>query len=330
MKNIVIFIDGTGQDRSQQELAGQTNVARLCLACSNIKGQKVHYYNGVGTGVGESILGGAFGIGLEERILKAYSFLQQEVGIARQRNEEYHIYLFGFSRGAFAVRWLAELVEFSGIPAFGVSERLGVVNLFRGKKEDAEALRKSGQYYDADIQFIGVWDTVQSTLTQDFGISSLPKNVSAAYHAMALDEYRAKFPVSRFDADVRVKEVWFAGCHTDVGGGYVDGRATADCSLKWILDGAKECGLVVNEDALSISNQLSEPVIHDELESAGFTGFLWRAINFLKGEKRVVRQVEPNDVIHWTVNAFASQYSIMHEQSLAACTEEPQRFANIA
>lgn len=330
MKNIVVFIDGTGQDRSQQELAGQTNVSRLCSACSDFDNQKVHYYNGVGTGVGESILGSAFGVGLEERILRAYSFLQQEVGIARQQNEDYHIYLFGFSRGAFAVRWLAELVEFSGIPAFGVSERLGVVNLLKGKKDDAETLRKQGKYYDADIRFIGVWDTVQSTLTQDFGIASLPKNVTAAYHAMALDEYRAKFPVSRFNKDSRVKEVWFAGCHTDVGGGYVDGRATADCALEWISNGAKQYGLLVNDDVLATSHQPLKPIIHDELKAAGFTGFLWRTINFFKGEKRIVREVSPNDMVHWSVSVFASNYSINHVQSLVVCSEEPRTFANIA
>ena len=67
MKNMVVFIDGTNQDRSKQELKDMSNVARLHEACRHLSQgnvvQKVRYCKGVGTDVHERFSGGAFGIG---------------------------------------------------------------------------------------------------------------------------------------------------------------------------------------------------------------------------------------------------------------------------
>ena len=324
MKNIVVFIDGTGQDRSKQELSDITNVGRLHDACKGLSSagvfQKVKYCNGVGTGVHETFSGGAFGIGLDERIIEGYLFLQQEVGLSRAKNEPYKIFIFGFSRGAFAARWLSEVIEFSGIPLMGKSERLGIVNLWNRDSENARKLRKCGDQYDANVEMIGVWDTVQATLTSDFGIKTIPSNVASAFHAMALDEYRVKFPVTRFLPDDRVKEVWFDGCHADVGGGYANGRKTADVALAWMADIAKRRGLLIDYDKLDLGRQKeARPEIHDELDDRGCLGFVWRFTNWLRRIKRNVRPVLTGDILHDTVQIWKQKYAINHIQNLDAC-----------
>lgn len=324
MKNIAVFIDGTGQDRSRQELADVTNVGRLHDACKGLSFadvfQKVKYCNGVGTGVHETFSGGAFGVGLDERIIDGYLFLQQEVGLSRAKNESYKIFIFGFSRGAFAARWLAEVIEFSGIPVIGKSERKGIVNLWNGDREKARKLRECGDQYDVNVEMVGVWDTVQATLTSDFGIATIPANAASAYHAMALDEYRVKFPVTRFAADSRVIEVWFDGCHADVGGGYENGRKTADAALVWMADMAKARGLLIDYDKLDLGRQKEgRPEIHDELANRGWLGCVWRFTNWVRRIKRNVRPVLAGDILHDTVQAWKQKYAISHLQDLEAC-----------
>ena len=71
--------------------------------------QLVHYDAGVGTGLLDSVSGGAFGLGLSENVREAYDFLV----------ENYHdgdeIYIFGFSRGAFTARSLVGLISKCGL-----------------------------------------------------------------------------------------------------------------------------------------------------------------------------------------------------------------------
>ena len=324
MKNIAVFIDGTGQDRSKQELSDVTNVGRLHDACKGLSSagvfQKVKYCNGVGTGVHERFSGGAFGIGLDKRIIEGYLFLQQEVGLARAKNEPYKIFIFGFSRGAFAARWLAEVIEFSGIPLMGKSERPGIMNLWNRDSENARKLRECGDQYDANVEMIGVWDTVQTTLTSDFGVKTIPVNAASAFHAMALDEFRVKFQVTRFAADNRVQEVWFDGCHADVGGGYENGRKTADAALVWMADRAREHGLLIDCDKLDLGRQKEErPEIHDELAGRGCLCFVWRFTNWIRRIKRNVRPVLAGDILHDTVQVWKQKYAINHLQNLDSC-----------
>lgn len=334
MKNIVVFIDGTGQDMSTQEKAERTNVARLYDGCKSIPGQAVRYCNGVGTDLYEGFTGNAFGKGLEKRVIEAYKFLQQEVGAARNNREDFKIFLFGFSRGAFAVRWLASVIAYSGIPKWGESERLGVYNMWNNNSKDANRLKDEGRYYDVPIEMIGVWDTVQATKTKDFGIKDIPCNVAAAYHAMALDEYRAKFKVTRFNPSIKVTEVWFAGCHADVGGGYEDGLVTANISLSWMIKMAEKHGLQVKRDNITNYEEdcyNKKPVIHDEMKpenegnpsqkEAGshWLAKLWKVTNWFSGVDKYVRLVLPTDSVHSSVGLWATEYDIAHLQNTQNC-----------
>jgi uncharacterized protein (DUF2235 family) len=125
------------------------------------------------------------------------------------------------------------------------------------------------------IRFLGLWDTVAAyglpvdEMTR--GVSQwlfplelperrLSERVQRACHALALDDERTTFhPVLwnerdekrppadkdgvRHTKDERISQVWFAGVHSNVGGGYPD-DSLAYIPLNWIMDEAQACGLV--------------------------------------------------------------------------------------
>jgi len=125
------------------------------------------------------------------------------------------------------------------------------------------------------IQFLGLWDTVAAyglpveEMTR--GISrylfplelpdrELDPKVFRARHALSLDDERTTFhPVlwdesketvlpadpktqERLIKDERISQVWFAGVHANVGGGYPD-DSLAEVPLNWIMDEAQTWGL---------------------------------------------------------------------------------------
>jgi len=130
--------------------------------------------------------------------------------------------------------------------------------------------------HDAGIHFIGVWDTVGALGLPDklvipalrnidgrlreewFGFldTELSPRVEAACHALAIDERREPFlPTLWTDqrgrpprinvAGSKVRQVWFAGAHSNVGGGYAD-TGLSDISLAWMARAAEQQGLTID------------------------------------------------------------------------------------
>ncbi len=184
------------------------------------------------------------------------------------------LYLFGFSRGAFTVRSLAGMIRNCGIVRkadFDNSPGLikKAFKLYRSHAEgdhpegvNAKKFRRehSGE---TDIQFVGVWDTVgalgnplwsNSPLTRmnKFHDTSLSRIIKNAYHAISIDEKRVNFKACLWDQQRSNREtqvleqVWFAGVHADVGGGYEDTRYS-DIPLAWMMEKAAACGLAFKD-----------------------------------------------------------------------------------
>ena len=148
-RNIAVFFDGTNQNRSMLPPQNWSNVVLLHDALVGDNGEDVvqsrKYIDGVGIREGEKITGGGFGIDLDRRIEEAYEFLWQEVNNAREDGEDPHVYLFGFSRGAYAARWLASLIQFSGIPKGDDAPRHKMfANHLEDRKDKAEKFREEG------------------------------------------------------------------------------------------------------------------------------------------------------------------------------------------
>jgi uncharacterized protein (DUF2235 family) len=120
-----------------------------------------------------------------------------------------------------------------------------------------------------EIHFIGVWDTVGS-LGIPLGVFSglnaglyqfhdltLSSYVDFAYHAIAIDEHRKPFSPTLWEqqesaaqAGQVLRQVWFTGAHSNVGGGYGE-CGLSDSTFLWIADGAKSAGLELDSDYVS-------------------------------------------------------------------------------
>jgi len=266
-KRLVVFCDGTWNSADKPAV---TNVCKLCNAVDRAEDaavpQIVKYEPGVGTRRWEKIRGGAFGVGLSRNVRECYEFLVDNY----EPGDE--LFFFGFSRGAFTARSLGGLVRNSGIL---LAEHRGMVKdaykLYRSPKRDdapsakaAKDFRDRYSHPDAEITFIGVWDTVGALgiplrglrwftkKDEQFHDVQLSRSVEHAFHALAVDEHRAPFRPTLWltrDENQDVQQVWFAGAHSDVGGGYAE-TGLSDIALQWMIDRAKGVGLAFDEEAM--------------------------------------------------------------------------------
>ena len=268
-KRLIVCSDGTWNtaDQSKDGTPCPTNVVKMARAISphddEGRPQIVFYDQGVGTGRGlDRLTGGAFGRGLEKNVEDAYRFL------VTNYDEGDEIYLFGFSRGAYTVRSTGGLIRNCGILKKRESHRIPeAYTMYRRKDahpDSQEARDFRAQYsFEASVYFIGVWDTVGSLgipiswlrfLTRhkyEFHDVTLSSTVKNAYQALAIDEHRKAFRPAVWDtkrgADQTVEQVWFAGAHSNVGGGYAD-SGLSDLALKWMTQKAALVGLAIDQE----------------------------------------------------------------------------------
>jgi uncharacterized protein (DUF2235 family) len=266
-KRLVMCCDGTWNTADQ---ACPTNVTKLALglAASSADGmeQRVFYHRGVGTGAGDRIRGGAFGVGLSQNVQDTYRFVVENY----EPGDE--LFFFGFSRGAFTARSTAGFLRNSGILKPQFENRIPqAYALYRDRTAhprgvEAQLFRRTYSY-ESRIRCIGVWDTVGALGVPLTGVplvdlfnkrwqfhdTTLSTTVDAAFHALAIDEKRRPFEPTLWQQQPdavgqRLEQVWFAGVHSDVGGGYPEGEL-ADITLLWMVSRAESCGLAFRPDA---------------------------------------------------------------------------------
>ena len=195
---------------------------------------EVFYLDGVGTrkGLLGKVAGGLFGAGGRRRIKEAEGHLT-----ARRRAGDTQIDILGFSRGAaLALHFANEVNEDHG---------------------------------GAPVRFLGLFDTVASfgkpgnELNVGWSLT-LPPNVHRCFHAMALDERRENFPLTRVVAPGggavnrdRLEEVWFRGVHSDIGGGKNAGLSSI--ALYWMICRAQATGLQFNADKVAQHKARRDP-----------------------------------------------------------------------
>lgn len=242
-KNIVVFCDGTGNRYAYEN----SNVVKLytCIqereglseledkqrlfeieknGLSEIeakKGQSAYYHPGVGTmgdprktgAIGKKISlikGLAFGSGFMQNLSDAYRYLMNEYA------DGDHIYIFGFSRGAYTARALAGAIYMYGLLCPGNEGHLAyLLDMFSRESHEAYYSREyekgetkvfregdiSMGFRDtfsrvAPIHFLGVWDTVSSLgFTNPIRLLFDGQNpvVRRVRHAVSVDERRCFF-----------------------------------------------------------------------------------------------------------------------------------------
>jgi uncharacterized protein (DUF2235 family) len=132
---------------------------------------------------------------------------------------------------------------------------------------------------DLKIKFVGVWDTVSALgfsqdfslllkwlfsaaekisnmipwLAHDFYDYELNNSIENAYQALSIDDERTTFhPLVWNEKNFtgHVEQVWFAGVHSNVGGGYPR-TGLSDVALQWMQSKAQAHGLVFYQDHLT-------------------------------------------------------------------------------
>lgn len=110
-----------------------------------------------------------------------------------------------------------------------------------------------------------------------FHDTTLSKIVDHAYHAISIDEKRGNFEPTLWnkspDADKEnpnqvLEQRWFAGVHSNIGGGYADEKLS-DITLHWMIEKAKTAGLVFEDDFV---NNCIKPDCNGKLYNS-FTSF---------------------------------------------------------
>ncbi len=301
-KNIVLCFDGT--DNSVD--GDCTNVMRLFRSLERSPRQLTYYDPGVGTLSDPSsttrtgrffsrLLDSALGHSLRDNFCEAYRFL------VRYYEPGDDIFLFGFSRGAYTARAVA-----AGLHAFGLvrpehenmtpyvwSLLLNEPGLDRGGFFEAPArFKKIFTSGDVPIHFVGVWDTV-SSLGWIWDFRSVPytsnnPSVRRVRHAVSIDERRAFFRSNLYcysgkqDASGKrtltvpvpgqdLKEVWFPGVHSDVGGGYPDDEGgLSKLALDWMIREAQSPYPITDPQGLQPPRQA--PLLIDAAEAARWLG----------------------------------------------------------
>ncbi|MCG8695051.1 MAG: DUF2235 domain-containing protein [Minwuiales bacterium] len=270
-KNIILCSDGTGNSGGKGR---GTNVWRLYNAIDRhgfrynpkVREQVTFYDDGVGTETNKlvRVATGAVGFGLGRNIRELYEFL------VKSYEPGDDVYLFGFSRGAYTVRSLAGMVCKCGLIDSNrySSEKLSaaVSDAFKAyrkawKKDNGAVVEFRDKHHPLDIKIrmIGVWDTVGAvgapivelrTLIDifypiKFHRTDLHPNVELGYHALAIDDERKSFHPELWneDSDCRepgtIEQVWFAGAHSNVGGGYPK-QGLASVTLDWMMTKAMD------------------------------------------------------------------------------------------
>ncbi|MFZ1469109.1 MAG: DUF2235 domain-containing protein [Paracoccaceae bacterium] len=201
------------------------------------------------------------GVGLNGQIRRAYGHL------ASHYREGDRIYLFGYSRGAFAVRSLAGLIDRVGLLRHDHATERNVTLAYRHYRhspasQSARLFIHEHCHIEAPIEMVGVWDTVKALglrlplmwmLTSGhhvFHSHQLGSSIRHGFHALALNETRAVFEPLLWDCppgwEGNVEQVWFRGAHGDIGGqlgAYEAARPLSNIPLVWMLDRAEACGL---------------------------------------------------------------------------------------
>lgn len=269
MKKLLICLDGTWNEAGAAAASDDTNVIRLFRSAQHFKspGQLAFYFQGVGSRTFEKLRGGILGYGLFEQVKDAY------LEIVNNYQPGDRLFIAGFSRGAFSARCLASFVTRCGIlknHSFDVADlrdKRAIDQLWDLYAQRSTHSRELADFCTTHchtpagfpVEAVAVWDTVGSlgipweifdhSVAVDllssinagkysFLDTDLPLSIPRAYHALALDEQRVPFEPTLFTgprvSDGSVLQVWFAGAHSNVGGGFAN-TGLSDIALDWMI-----------------------------------------------------------------------------------------------
>ncbi|KAL8953458.1 MAG: hypothetical protein Q9222_000662 [Ikaeria aurantiellina] len=236
------------------------------------RAQIIYYQAGVGTEESwwDHVYGGGTGAGLSENIREAYAFLAANylpgdeiflLGFSRGAFTARSIAAMISSVGLLTVEGMVEFYAIfkdwehqvdpkykSRWPDRPFPNKPSVTDPAYGNELEKRGLTR----LNITIRAIGVWDTVGALGIPDIGLiqrkstdysfidTKVAPNVEHAFQALALDEFRKPFGPTLWQKPegqqnpITLKQCWFPGVHSNVGGSYED-TGLADITLVWMI-----------------------------------------------------------------------------------------------
>jgi uncharacterized protein (DUF2235 family) len=265
MKRLIACFDGTWNKPADENLPEnqqvETNVRRFYESVLDTGtdgvSQMKWYDQGVGTNWFDHAIGGAFGAGLDLKILEGYKFL------AKNYEDGDEVFVLGFSRGAYTARSLVGMIRNCGLVTsrhvdFTIGMAYGIYRTRDDGVDSKTATRFRKMFArEIPIKFVGVWDTVGAlgipldilksvnAAFYEFHDTQLSHIVENGYQAIAIDENRKDYDICLWDPKAKpdqiIEQRWFVGAHCNVGGGYPE-RELSDMTLRWMQGKAAALG----------------------------------------------------------------------------------------
>jgi uncharacterized protein (DUF2235 family) len=313
-RRLALFLDGTWNTVNDD-----TNVWRMKSLCA-VNAEQICYYSpGVGTSFGDRVIGGMFGYGLDDEVIDAYQWLMENYELGD------HIFIFGFSRGAFTARSLSGFISKCGLLKPGAPMSLRQLYERYRKGNTVHTIRELANLADGALSFEekwlkeysmavpiwlqGVWDTVGAlgvpfgnlpTISRSryaFLETDLRINNDRAFHALAIDEHRLAFAPTLWTRSVKDDAQAYPPRPLDqveqrwfVGahadvGGGYDNGLLAQIPLKWLMQKAELHGLIFKA-GVTIDGDEGKAVVHDSF--ADMAGGIYRVLKLGRPHYRAI------------------------------------------
>lgn len=265
-RDLIFICDGTLSSIAQGQRTHAGTLFSLLAEGGGEHRRYVQYDRGVQGAGWRKWVNAASGLGVNESIRAGYSFL---AGNWRPGDR---IFLFGYSRGAYAVRSLAGMIGAIGLlrTEFARPRYVNLAFRYYEVGSNSPARRHFSRHRcqsGVQIEMLGIWDTVKSLgipypllnrlapMATEFHDDRLAEHIRHGYHALAIDEDRASYRPILWKRsphwEGRLEQAWFPGAHADVGGelrGFPEARPLANLSLNWMLRRVHRHGLALPAD----------------------------------------------------------------------------------
>ncbi|KAK4462116.1 hypothetical protein QBC42DRAFT_328094 [Cladorrhinum samala] len=358
-KSLLVCFDGT----SNNEASG-TNIHRLYRHADEIPGKQAKcYVTGLGADWDWNMIGGNFaGKGIEGKLWKGYDFLIKNCSRANPGADK--LTVVGFSRGAFTASCFVTFLNDVGFSPDAIKSEQQFIKLFTSWRETRESEPrgafnkqrflsdqpenyKVNDFQTLQVSALGLFDTVAALEGGRLAVMPkptrqklafidgiVPPNVKNAYHALSLFEHRRDFGPAvwtKWPAKSIVRQCWFAGCHSDVGGFSTNTHPIHHFALLWMMGMLGDFVLFntwnLMEDIASSVKSISEKYFSDSYD--GKILFIPKAWHVAGSENRQLptigrpteeqvkksefitlkgqtRPILENHSIHWTTASFVA------------------------
>ncbi|KAF1816545.1 hypothetical protein P152DRAFT_371654, partial [Eremomyces bilateralis CBS 781.70] len=320
--------------------------------------QIVYYQKGVGTGLMDSLFGGVLGLGVSANVRAGYSFLAHNYdegdsiyffGFSRGAYTARAIASLVAETGLLTKRGMDSFPKlYNTYYSFRNARRSESSEAKQQARELMRSLGKDQISLSAAqaVRIVGVWDTVgfhkpwvanwlvmfkalgfrfdQERI--EFCDTEIPTPIQYGFHALALDERRKAFEptmwtLPKIEEGGRtpvLKQVWFSGVHTDVGGGRDDHRLS-DIAFAWMISECSKTRLLAFDQKYLLRKTLYDPyfasedggqtpwwTIHGATDSgeSGAKSFFKKAAEAMAGTgpRRPLSRMGPtNEMIHQSI-----------------------------